>query len=127
MNSGNAATTPGTFGSGTTIPQITVDAKGRITSVATVAASSSSSQTISDGTNTDAVTAGTDTLTFSGGEGITTAVTNNEVTISAELATASNKGVASFDATNFAVASGAVTINRRKSTRYSRCHGQLQH
>jgi len=111
MNSANAATTPGTFGSGTTIPQITVDAKGRVTSVATVAASSSSSQTISDGTNTDAVTAGTDTLTFSGGEGITTAVTNNQVTISAELATASNKGVASFDTTNFSVSGGAVTIN----------------
>ena len=110
MNSGTTETTPGTFGSGTTIPQITVDAKGRITSVATVAASSSSSQTISDGTNTDAVTAGTDTLTFSGGEGIVTAVTNNTVTISAEDATASNKGIASFDETDFDVNSGDVTI-----------------
>ena len=67
-----------TYGSTTAIPVITVDAKGRITSVTTQAIATSFG--ISDGTSSDQV-AGGETITFTGGTGVSTAVTNNEVTI----------------------------------------------
>ena len=49
-------------------------------------------------------------LTVSGGEGIDTSITSGELRITGELATTSNKGVASFSNDNFAVSSGVVTI-----------------
>jgi len=51
-----------------------------------------------------------DTLTVSGGEGIDTSQSGDTLTITAELATSANKGVASFSSVNFLVSSGAVTV-----------------
>lgn len=69
----------GTFGSTTQIPVVTVNAKGLVTAVSTQ--SISTSLNIAGGTGTDSVALGTDTLNFTGGTGVTTAVTDNTVTI----------------------------------------------
>ena len=68
-----------------------------------------SSITVTDGSNSTATALG-GTITFAAGEGLDVAESSGTVTFSAEDATASNKGVASFDSTDFLVSSGAVTL-----------------
>lgn len=101
-------TNVGQFGSSTAVPIITVNGKGLVTAVSTAAISTSFTVAADSGA-ADLVNGG-ETLTFTGGEGIDTAVSNNTITISAEDATSSNKGIASFVAEDFTVSSGAVSL-----------------
>ena len=70
---GNSGVTAGGYGSVTQIPTFSVDSKGRITAAANV--SISTSLTVNGDTGTNVITLGTDTLTFVGGDGITTSIT----------------------------------------------------
>ena len=74
----------GTYGNNTIIPVFTVDAEGRISSVTNTAISVSSALSIAGDSGTDTVTVGTNTLTFEGGDGITSAVTDNKVSFAVD-------------------------------------------
>ena len=69
----------GTFGSSTEIPSVTVDAKGRVTAVTTNNVATDLS-IAGDGSTSDTVSLLNDTLTFTGGDGATVAVTDNTIT-----------------------------------------------
>ena len=75
----DTAVTPGSYGSGTAIPNFTVDQQGRVTdagstSVATVL-------NIIGDSGSDAVSLLTETLDIEGGTGVTTTVSNNKASI----------------------------------------------
>ena len=100
-------TMPGTDGSNGNV--LVTDGSGNLS----FSSPAASDFTIAGDSGSDTFSTG-GTLTFTGGEGIDTAITNDTVTISAEDASTSNKGVASFDATDFTVSSGAVTVNAER-------------
>ena len=75
----DTAVTAGSYGSSTAIPTFTVDAQGRLTAAGE--ASISTDLGVAADTGSDTIALGSDTLTFSGGTGVTTSVSNGEVSI----------------------------------------------
>lgn len=90
-------TNVGQYGSSTSIPVVTVNAKGLVTAVST--ASISTTLGIAGDTGTDNVSLGSDTLTFDGGTGVTTTVTDNKVTIDIGQSVATTANVTFNDVT----------------------------
>jgi len=75
----DTAVTPGQYGTNTQIPVLDIDQQGRITGATTTTISTD--LPIAGDTGTDSVSLLTDTLTISGGTGVTTSVASDTVTI----------------------------------------------
>ena len=106
----DTAVTAGSYGSASAIPTFTVDAQGRITAASTVTVDTYSGWSLqADTGGAGTVPEGT-VVDIAGGEGIDTAFSGSTVTVSGELASTSNKGIASFNSTDFSVSSGVVSL-----------------
>jgi trimeric autotransporter adhesin len=92
----NTGVGPGTYGGGSQIPTFAVDVDGRITSAANVSVATNLS--IAGDTGTDSLSLISDTLTFVGGDGITSVVDSagNNVALSVDNTVIRNSGAQSI-------------------------------
>jgi hypothetical protein len=105
----NTAVAHGSYGSASKTVTFTVDQQGRLTAASDTNISITSTQ-VSDFTEAtqDAIASA---LTAGEGIDVTYNDESNTLTIDAELASDTNKGVASFSATDFTVTTGNVALN----------------
>ena len=105
----NTTVTAGSYGDASNVPTFTVDAQGRITAAGTV--SIATSLDISGDSGADTVDLLTDTLSFTGGVGLTTTVTNGDVQVDLDNTTVSagTYGSASLIPTFTVDAQGRIT------------------
>jgi hypothetical protein len=109
----NTAVTAATYGSSSKSVTFTVDAQGRITSASDANIQITTSQVTDLGEFIQDTVGDSVSGLIKEGEGIDVVYddTANTLTISGEDASSTNKGIASFDATDFTVTAGVVTVN----------------
>lgn len=109
----NTAVTSGTYGSASEYVAFTVDSQGRLTAASEGNIQITTSQVTDLEEYVEDVLGAATTGLIKEGEGIDVTYddTAGTLTISGEDATSSNKGIASFDSTDFTVTTGAVTVN----------------
>jgi len=105
----NTSVTAGSYGNATNIPSFTVDAQGRLTAASQTSVATTLNLT-ADSASAGAVAILTQGLKIIGGEGLDVNVANQQFVISGEDAAYANKGIASFDNTDFTVTNGAVAV-----------------
>lgn len=109
LNLDNTTVTAGSYGSGTAIPTFTVDAQGRLTAASTVSISTTLSTAGDSGTGSIAL--GSQSLTISGGTGLTATASAQSVTLNLDntAVTAGSYGSASSVSTFTVDAQGRLT------------------
>lgn len=120
----NSGVIAGTYGSTTTIPVIAIAADGRITSATT--ANVATTLLIAGNTGTpDYVNLLTDSLSIVGGTGITTAITNNTVTVTLANTTVSANTYGSATAVGVFTVDAQGRITNASTTTISIPHSQI--
>ena len=110
--------TAGSYGSATSIPTFTVDEQGRLTAAGT--ASISTDLDIAGDTGTDTISLSSETLTFTGGDGITTTVSSSAVTIDLDSTVVRTSGDQTIGGnktfSNNVIISGDLTVSGTTTT-----------
>lgn len=112
----DTSVTPGSYGSATAIPSFTVDQQGRLTAAGEV--SVATILNISADTGTDGVSLLSDTLNFTGGVGVTTVATDNdiEIYIGQDVGTSASVTFAEVETTGNVIVGGDLTVNGTTTT-----------